>query len=336
MNNTTNAKIKKVVKILLAIFVSFFLISNVAATIIIHSIFARCEYTPENDPVYTLEDNNSYPREEIYFASESNTLFGYLYRAKSPKGNLILVHGMNSYGDHYLNITKYFVDHNWNVLSYDMTGTGKSEGSYTKGLVQMKIDLNSAIRYLEGDSSVNSLPIALWGHSMGGYAVIAATENAPEVSGVVSVSAFNRPNQIMTEHANEYVGVLSYISYPFLWLNNYFVFGNDANVVASEILQNTSVPMMIIHGNDDAKVPMEYSVYSQRNSINNPEVTFILSTEKSHNNHSNFWLSENAQNPNTSNPFELDMEAMKVMEEYLSKAVLSVSQSGSDGTSGLY
>ena len=173
----TSKRIKRRIITILIIMIAFFIMNMIAARIVFHFIFTRYEYAENNiDRIYSAEDASLYPREDVTFCSGKSKLTGRLYRTDSPKGILILAHGMHSYADRYLDVTEFFVDHGWDVLAFNMTGTYSSEGRDTVGLAQMKLDVIAAIHYVQGNSELCELPIVLYGHSMGGYAVATAIE----------------------------------------------------------------------------------------------------------------------------------------------------------------
>ncbi len=59
------------------------------------------------------------------------------------------------------------------MFSFDCTGSHESRGKGTTGLPQLALDLNAALSYMESDSALDGVPIMLYGHSWGGYAVAA-------------------------------------------------------------------------------------------------------------------------------------------------------------------
>lgn len=286
---------KRILSALIAIIV-FFMINMVAANVIFHFIFARYDYNRALDYKGSNNPDIMITPEDITFYSDGNNLSGKIYYAENAKGNLIIAHGMHSYGDRYLAISEYFVNKGWNVITYDMTGTGDSEGSYTKGLSQMKIDLISAIDYVENEKSLCEYPIVLWGHSMGGYAVATALEERPEIAGAITISSFNTPTDIMQADSSKYVGILSTISYPFMWLQNELLFGKDANVDASDVLSHTNVPTLVVYGDSDDTVPLELSLFSHKEEIEaeNKNISFYLIDEEFRSEHSTLWLEKDS------------------------------------------
>ncbi len=287
----TSKRIKRRIITILIIMIAFFIMNMIAARIVFHFIFTRYEYAENNiDRIYSAEDASLYPREDVTFCSGKSKLTGRLYRTDSPKGILILAHGMHSYADRYLDVTEFFVDHGWDVLAFNMTGTYSSEGRDTVGLAQMKLDVIAAIHYVQGNSELCELPIVLYGHSMGGYAVATAIEQETDIAGVVCLSAFNRPTDIMRSQAKQYVGILADISYPFMWLQNTILFGSNANRSAAEVLKHTDIPVLVIYGTGDEVIPEKYALYSHKDEIDNPCVSFLLVEQDYRNEHSTLWL----------------------------------------------
>lgn len=289
--NKKPKSIKRRLRNIFIILVIFFLMNMIAARIIFHFIFARYEYYGNNiDPVYSMEDAKNYPREDVSFQSGRNTLYGRLYSVDDPNGIVILAHGMHSYGDRYLDVTEYFIDRGWCVFTYDMTGTRDSEGFDTVGLPQMRRDVTAAIRFVQNNPATAELPIVLYGHSMGGYAVATAIATEKEIAGVVCISAFDRPTDIMLNQAAHYAGFAAKISYPFMWLQNRILFGRNANERASDVLQKTQIPVLVIQGNSDDTIPEKFSLYAKKDTITNPRVTFLLVDAPYRGEHSTLWL----------------------------------------------
>jgi hypothetical protein len=59
------------------------------------------------------------------------------------------------------------------VFSFDPTGNFASEGTNIVELPQARLDLASALNYIQGDASLRDLSVMLYGHSWGGYPVAA-------------------------------------------------------------------------------------------------------------------------------------------------------------------
>lgn len=77
------------------------------------------------------------------------------------------------------------------MLGFDYTGCYTSEGKVFGGYTQSVYDLDSILTYCDNNASFSNMPIYLFGHSMGGYAVTAVLNYNHRVDAVVSASGIN-------------------------------------------------------------------------------------------------------------------------------------------------
>ncbi|MCM1054417.1 MAG: lysophospholipase [Bacteroides sp.] len=136
-------------------------------------VFSRTVLTDLTVYLRYSDVEDEYSRELLSFRSGENILQGYLYGAENTKGVVVICHGLGGGAEDYLAETLYFVDNGYRVFSYDNTGCYRSEGSNCIGLPQSVIDLDAALTYIEQEPRFNGLPLLLYGHSWGGYAVAA-------------------------------------------------------------------------------------------------------------------------------------------------------------------
>ncbi len=86
------------------------------------------------------------------------------------------------------------------VLRFDFTGLGSSEGEFANSSFSSNVeDLVHAAGYLRARGKAASLLI---GHSLGGSAVLAAAEQIPEASAVVTLAAPSDPSHIVNMFAD--------------------------------------------------------------------------------------------------------------------------------------
>ncbi len=150
----------------------------------------------------------------------------------------------------------YFVDHGYQVFGYDNTGCYKSEGKNSVGLSQSVIDLDAALSYIENEKRFKSIPIFLYGHSWGGYA---------------------------------------YVEYPYIYLYQKMLFGENTNMSAVDGINNTDTPILIIHGNKDTTVGYEGAgTIAYRNEITNPNVQYKICDGERQNDHNKLFMSLDA------------------------------------------
>ena len=261
-------------------------ISMLASAIVFRAIFPRRDgLSPLR---YTYEElAPDCPREAFTFRSGKNTLHGWRYDAADPKGLIVIVNGIGDGADAHLCEIVEFVRAGWSVATWDATGVGKSEGSGTIGLIQIADDLTSFLSQAEP----SGLPVVLYGHSAGAYAAAVNLKRFDSVRAAVCISGFDRPVALMYEHAKRRVGILAAMQYPFLLLENSFLFGSDANASARDAISAVETPVLIIGGSSDDLVPYENSLIRDPSEYANPNVRIMEITSAFRNEHSTPWLS---------------------------------------------
>ena len=284
--------VKRVLKTLLILVLSFSAVSMIVTVIFFHTAFPRSDEPSAFSFSYDTIDDEAYPSRQIRFSSGDHTLTGYCYSNPSPQALVVIAAGFRESGAAYLSQMMLFYDHGYDVFCYDATGVGESEGNSTVGLSQPTLDLQAALSYIAGDPELSALPILLYGHSTGGYAA-AVCVGEPQVKAAVILSGFESPTQLMRETARRYVGVLADIEYPFLSLENTLVFGEQGNRSASESLINASIPIAVYEGADDETIPASVRLSSK---IKEPSgsMTLTVCDEENHSGHSDLWLSDRA------------------------------------------
>ncbi|MDA7762848.1 lysophospholipase [Crocinitomicaceae bacterium] len=104
-------------------------------------------------------------RDNLKIAIFSNQL-------KSEKGLILITHGMGEHANRYGHMANFFSNEGFAVMAFDIRGHGCSEGKrgHAPGYDYLMDDLDRV--YLKVKTDYPSLPIFLFGHSMGGNLVI--------------------------------------------------------------------------------------------------------------------------------------------------------------------
>ena len=281
--------LKRACIILLSAILAFILLSMAFSAVLFRILFARDESRNEVSLLYEDLDQTVYKCEEFFFPSGKNALHGRLFAAcGEARALLLFAGGVGSSCESYLSQVVWFVDHGFTVFTYDVTGSNHSKGSWRRGLPQAKLDLEAAIDYVKADEKLSRLPLLLYGHSLGGYAVGASLCEREGIAAAVCVCAFERPSDIMLRKAKDYMG--AFVGYPFMHLENFFLFGKDADCSAKESIDAVTMPVLIVKASDDTTVPEECSVGGRENDFANPNASVLTVTEEGRNRHSNLWL----------------------------------------------
>lgn len=92
-------------------------------------------------------------------------------------------------------LSRYLSTHGVNILRFDFTGLGESEGDFAETSFSSNVsDIVAAANYL---ARHHSAPQLLIGHSFGGPAVLKAATELPSVRGVVTINSPADPQHVM-------------------------------------------------------------------------------------------------------------------------------------------
>jgi len=281
--------------VLLAVLILYTAASLIAVPVLFHQTFERTSPREKGLTAYLRywDVEDQYPREAVSFLSGENRLYGHLYGAGNPEGLVVISHGMGGGEESYLAEALYFVDHGYQVLCYSNTGCWDSEGRDCVGLNQSVLDLDAALDWVESDSRFDGVPVFLYGHSWGGYAVTAIFHfGHAQIAASASVSGFDRALPMIVEWGRDMMGPLIYAEIPFIWLNQKLTFGDAFGLSAVDAINSTSTPVLIIHGNADTTVGFDtVSIISQKNRITNPNAAYFVCDKPGQNDHNHLFQS---------------------------------------------
>lgn len=216
-------------------------------------------------------------KEEVSFYSDDVLLKGNYFTCKKPKGIVLMAHGIHSGGDDYLNIVCYFLQNRYNVFSFNYKGTYDSEGDSTVGLCESLVDVDHAINYINSEKKFNKLPLFLFGHSWGGYAVSSVLALHDNIKACACVSAMNNGYTMMVEKASQYVGKLSKTAKPFFDIYQTFLFKDYIKYDGVMGINSNNIPVVIAHGVDDKVIVFDkQSVISHKKEFTNPNVKYYI------------------------------------------------------------
>ena len=274
---------KKKKNALLAFAVATGSITTAAATAhiaVYDKIFQRYErpdysITPGIVCVDRLDSNIN--NEEIRFYSDDVLLKGNYFTCNNAKGIVVMAHGIHGGADDYLSFVLYFLKHNFNVFSFNYKGTYDSAGDSTVGFCEALVDLDHAIDYILSNEKFNKLPLFLFGHSWGGYAVCAVLNLQGKIKACASVAGRNNGFTIISEKAEQYAGKLSTPSKPFFDLYQRFLFKNYIKYDAVKGINSCNIPIVLAHGIDDKIITFnKQSIVSYQSKFTNNNIKYYI------------------------------------------------------------
>ena len=104
-----------------------------------------------------------------------------------PKGVIVLVHGLGEHSGRYsTHFAKHFSNEGFSILTFDLPGHGKSSGKrgHIKKYEDINILLSAGISHVK--KKYPTLPIFLYGHSLGGLIALEySIQIKPVINGVI-------------------------------------------------------------------------------------------------------------------------------------------------------
>lgn len=265
--------------------ISWVLVSCVVTVVIYDSTFPRYDKIPE---VPTELEALVQNRQEVSFNTDENRLSGYLYKNES-NGLIIIAPGFKASADDYLWQIDSLLSKGWAVFIFDTTGSCKSEGESSKGFSQEVVDLRAALDYIESNDRFGYDRLYILGHSRGAYAACSVLDEGYDISAICSISGVNSSMDAIMQPVADKIGFLAYGNYPFLWLYQTILFGNEtAHSDAAKEIAESDIPVLVVQGTEDELyTEEEYSVYSYSVDDNTSNVEYYLCDDEGKNGHTN-------------------------------------------------
>lgn len=274
--------------------------------ILAHSIvFSRADYDKydaDHYLVYEDIDQDKYPREQIIVQSGDNDISAFLYPVDEPKGLIVVAPGHRDANDIKLYEIRYFVDAGYSVICLDYTGCYTSGGDSMKGYSQCVYDLDALLDYIEADGRFQNMPLYLFGHSMGAYAVCAELQYGHNITKVVAASGFDTPREQWQYSIKRYTGIFYPIIKPFNALFIDWKYGDDKDLSAVDGINAVSIPILVISGEEDSFYGGKSPIYEKKEEITNPNCRFVLMDAEHHNGHYDYFLTDDALEYQAENP----------------------------------
>lgn len=123
---------------------------------------------------------------------------GYLFKAKKPKGQVLLQHGYGEYTQRYVsqysNLIPKLVAKGFDVYGIDLEGHGNTAGE--RGLIDVELAVKHHL--LARKAMPKNLPTQLFGHSLGGLVTAGSLiEDQDNVAAaIISSSAMQTPSKL--------------------------------------------------------------------------------------------------------------------------------------------
>ncbi|MAX71056.1 MAG: hypothetical protein CMC76_08140 [Flavobacteriaceae bacterium] len=180
------------------------------------------------------------------------------YAAKdSAKGTLILLHGIRSSKDHFLELSTFLSKNGYNSVALDLRAHGESEGQFCTFGVKEKKDVKALMDYLIKNEDIED--IGIWGQSLGGAVALQALGYDNRIKFGIIESTFTDYKTIVNDYFHLNTG------FSFAPFSNYLanraasIAGFDPNDAKPiKYCSNITQPILIVHGNKDDRINIKY------------------------------------------------------------------------------
>ncbi len=275
-------KLRKTIIAILIIFDSLILSNFIGGIIVYNAIFYRQDNVLNLTQKYD-EKKYDFKQEIINIPTKNYGLQGYFYEIDKSRPLIVFVHGMKDDSNTLFNQQLYFINHNYNVFSFDMSGTMKSGGKIN-GFSQSLIDLEYVLKYLNTEVRFKNYKLLLYGFSSGGYAASSIFSLGDfNVYGSVCVSSFYSAKNIIKSKGYDYVGIISNLGEFVIDFMQNINFSSYLNYDSITAINNTNIPIFIAHSKKDPIISFSKdSIISKRDDIINPNVKYYIDENKGH------------------------------------------------------
>jgi len=191
---------------------------------------------------------------------EDVNLKGYWIQSNKSetKAIIILLHGIGSCKEHFLDLAKKLADKGIASIVYDSRAHGKSGGKYCTYGYKEKTDISKIINYIKSKSPI--LPIGIWGNSMGGAIAIQALEKDSRLEFGIIESTYTALDQIVYDYQKRHLkGIGLKILTDFALKRAGEIGDFDPDMVKPiNSVKNIEQPVLISHGDSDENISFHY------------------------------------------------------------------------------
>lgn len=165
---------------------------------------------------------------------------------------VVMVHGLGSNRDETLSRATYLHQAGYNLLVFDLRGSGESGGGPTMGYLEPQ-DVKSAVAEAR---RLDPGPIAVFGYSLGAASAIEAAAVDPDVTAVIEDSGFSSAADVILARFTEITRLPAVPFAAAVMAFGTIDFGTSPwNVQPVAMAARLDKPLLVIVGGEDTVVP---------------------------------------------------------------------------------
>lgn len=209
--------------------------------------------------IYDPVDFGLEVRELSLVTSDQHKISAFEVEAEAPRGVIIFISGIhNPSVTAYYGHARIFKEHGYASILYDMRGHGESSGDQIcLGYLEPR-DTRAVVDYILAQERYKGVPMIVYGLSMGGAVAINSIGQIPELSGLVSISAYSSFEDMFVENmrASGAPALLTAMEKPFVKLYSLWKFGWSTRDIypTKQIHRLGDRPALLLHSLGDEQV----------------------------------------------------------------------------------
>jgi uncharacterized protein len=221
-------------------------------------------FRPERVPHRRSPEDAGLPvsavEEVSLMACDGTSLFAWFAQPELVPGNsapaLLAIHGWGSNAADLLPGTEVMRAAGFAVMVIDARCHGRSGDAEFTSMPRFAQDLEVALDWLQAHSKVDRHRVILLGHSVGAAAALLLASRRPDVRGVVSLSAFAHPKDMMLRWLRDKRVPLWPLGYWVLREVQHLIGFSFDDIAPLHTVKAIRVPVMLVHGACDETVPL--------------------------------------------------------------------------------
>ena len=228
------------------------------------TFFGRRQPVSDLPYVPTYHDYEDFLEREQFLIDPGSPDFlqGYFYRqpkTKTFKGLIVVAHGFQADHTRYLPEIRLFAEAGFLVYAFDNLGNGESGGRSQISLYRSAIDLNRVLKAVKL-SPYRNLPLGLYGHSWGGFAVLAVNNFRQDIKAVCARSGFETESQTILDGLYKFHPLLTSLLRPWAGIFAFLTDGKKSLLRASTgVKKAKDTRFLIFHARNDRLVRFRHS-----------------------------------------------------------------------------
>jgi uncharacterized protein len=184
-------------------------------------------------------------------------LFGWFVPTSERAPALVVMHGWGGNAEMMLPLAAPLHAAGFALLLLDARCHGRSADDNFASLPRFAEDIEAGLDWLAGQPEVDAARLGIVGHSVGAGAALLVASRRPGLAAVVSLAAFAHPALMMRRWlASKHIPYWPFGAYILAYVQRVIGYRFD-DIAPCRTIAHVSCPVLLVHGQDDATVPVE-------------------------------------------------------------------------------